>query len=56
MNDNSKLISVLFIEKGLYKLLLAGPRVHYASQKSPINIEIWHQYLGYIDYKTISNL
>ena len=28
INNDSELVSVLFIERGLYKLFLAGPRVY----------------------------
>ena len=42
MSDDSELASVLFIKKGLHKLLLAESGMHYASRKSPVNVEIWH--------------
>ena len=42
MNNNSKLIFVSFIEKGLHELLLVEPRVHYALRESLINVEIWY--------------
>ena len=39
MNNDNELVSALFIKKGLHELLLAGPGVHYASRKSPVNIK-----------------
>ena len=40
INNNNKLTFTSLIKKGLHKLLLAEPRMHYASQKNPINIKI----------------
>ena len=56
MNNNSELASAPFIEKGLHKLLLAEPGVHYASQNTPVNVETWHQRLSHIGYRTIPDL
>ena len=42
MNNNNKLVFILFIEKRLYKLLLTELGVYYVLWNIPVNVKTWY--------------